>query len=356
MSAGSTTKLFPCDNLVGAVSQHISPLSPLIVTTKGTLIRGHIDELLAMPEWRNGMVFSEVTPNPSVRDLAPILEKCQRQDVDCVLAVGGGSVIDTAKVVHRAIAEKTFDIQQLAAKAHATTDKDVASIMVPTTSGTGAEVTPFATVWDNGNNKKLSIDVPFPDLAILTPEITRSLNYQDTLFPALDALSHAIESLWNVSRNETSQALALEAIELALNSLPIALSHPDDLEARADLQMAASKAGQAISITKTALAHAISYPFTLRFGVPHGLACSFTLPAILEKLDSHELKLSAELVDKISEYLGTLNLKEQMANFLDADALENMLEDFLLDPSRAKNFIHAVSQNDINNIIRQSLG
>src|SRR5690606_24454309 len=97
----------------------------------------------------------------------------------------------------------------------------------------------------------------------------------------LDAISHALESAWNRNANPASLGLVTKSLELSLSALPRAVREPESLEARADMMQASALAGLAISQTRTALAHAISYPLTARFGLPHGLACSFTLPALL---------------------------------------------------------------------------
>ncbi len=99
----------------------------------------------------------------------------------------------------------------------------------------------------------------------------------------LDALSHALESIWNVNANPISDTFAVAAAREVMATLPALIDKPNDAQLRAQMALAALKAGLAFSNTKTALAHSISYEMTLRFGLPHGIACSFTLPMVLER-------------------------------------------------------------------------
>src|SRR5690606_20309422 len=114
-----------------------------------------------------------------------------------------------------------------------TWEKKIPLVAIPTTSGTGAEVTPFATVWDQSEHRKYSItgDLIFPDTAVLDPELTLSLPEKETLYPGLDAISHALESLWNVNRTPVTAGFAIQALELAVEALPTVLGNPADLGA-----------------------------------------------------------------------------------------------------------------------------
>jgi phosphonate metabolism-associated iron-containing alcohol dehydrogenase len=157
-------------------------------------------------------------------------------------------------------------------------------IAVPTTAGTGSEVTPWATLWDrsSGTPRKHSLHVreTWPAAALVDPELTLSAPEAVTRNSALDALSHSLESIWNVNANPVSDTFAVEAARTIIATLPRLVSDPGDREARTRMSRAALFAGLAFSNTKTALAHSVSYEMTLRHGLPHGLACSFTLPLV----------------------------------------------------------------------------
>jgi phosphonate metabolism-associated iron-containing alcohol dehydrogenase len=160
-----------------------------------------------------------------------------------------------------------------------------ALIAIPTTAGTGSEVTPWATIWDRAAGRKHSLHLSetWPETALVDPELMLTLPSAVTVQSALDALSHALEAIWNVNANPVSDTFAVAAARETMATLPALLAAPGDGTLRSRMALAALKAGLAFSNTRTALAHSISYEMTLRFGLPHGIACSFTLPMVLER-------------------------------------------------------------------------
>ncbi len=204
-----------------------------------------------------------------------------------IVAVGGGSALDTAKVLMVAPASGGFrELMRLLARGEAFEPGQVKPLItVPTTAGTGSEVTPWATVWDRSINRKYSLHLreTWPERAIVDPELTITLPHAVTVQSGLDALSHALESIWNLNANPVSDALAVASATLMMDTLPRLVEDPDNIGLRTSTSLAALQAGLAFSNTKTALAHSISYEMTLRYGLPHGIACSFTLPFVLER-------------------------------------------------------------------------
>lgn len=257
----------------------------LIVTSTGSRRRGLINKIVEMLGEDKVMIYDQVKSNPTIDDIDDATEVFKSSGVEQIIALGGGSVIDTAKILALTIpCSFSRPIGNIFYKrTKIKWQKKIPLICVSTTSGTGSEVTPFATVWDNRENKKYSIsgDEVYPDYAILDPELTLSLNHNNTLYPALDAISHALESLWNKNRSPCSNAFAIHSLALAVEAVPIIIKQPENIDMRAQMQQASLLAGYAISQTRTAIAHSISYPLTSHFGVPHGLACSFTLRDLL---------------------------------------------------------------------------
>ena len=153
---------------------------------------------------------------------------------------------------------------------------------VPTTSGTGSEVTPFATLWTRDGCGKSSIESReiIPNVAILDPDWPRSAGLQQTLFSGLDAISHCIETLWNRHKTPKSIEYAVGGLQRILEVFPRILAGKGSIEDFRIMQSGAMQGGHAISINHTSISHSISYPLTSFFGVPHGLACSFTIPAV----------------------------------------------------------------------------
>lgn len=314
----------------------------LLVTTAGFTRRGVTDRVRALVSTDRLSVFDEVTPNPDLDHLDSVAASFRTTALDGIIALGGGSAIDAAKVL-AVILKSDIDAPLnhilRGNKAQAWTDK-LPLIAVPTTAGTGAEVTPFATVWDHTANKKYSVtgDRTFPDYAILDPQLTLSLPEDETLYTALDTISHALESLWNKNRTVISETYALRALVLANEALPALLTAPEDLGQRERMQQASMLAGLAICTTRTAIAHAISYPMTLHYGVPHGLACSFTLPEILDSyLNSVTGEEERRVLEATRRVLGELNLRERIQSFTSlAEAVTHI--DEMFQPDRAQNF------------------
>jgi phosphonate metabolism-associated iron-containing alcohol dehydrogenase len=234
-------------------------------------------------------VISNTQPNPDVSNLTSLYEDFWRKhaEVETVVAIGGGSTLDTAKALIIGTASGKLDeLVALLAKGGAFTPARVKRLIaVPTTAGTGSEVTPYATIWDAapGRQKKYSLMLKetWAEAALVDPELTLSLPATVTLHTALDALSHSLEAIWNVNANPVSDTLAVAAAREILATLPKLMANRGDLALRTRMAWAALTAGLAFSNTKTALAHSISYEMTLKHGLPHGLACSFTLPMVL---------------------------------------------------------------------------
>jgi alcohol dehydrogenase len=201
-----------------------------------------------------------------------------------IIALGGGSAIDTAKVVAASDGEfaRVRDYVESGKGAERLARTPI--IAVPTTSGTGSEVTCWATVWDSANGKKYSLASPelYPEAAIVDPALTLGLPRALTVSTGLDALSHALESIWNTNANPVSANHAVFAATEVMECLPALAGNLGDLALRSRMARASMFAGLAFSNTKTALAHSISYHFTLKYGVPHGIACSFSLPLVMK--------------------------------------------------------------------------
>ncbi len=257
----------------------------LLLTSKSFEERGFIEKIKRELDVSAFYFYSQVTTNPNLDDLETLTAQYKSKKISVILALGGGSVIDSAKVLSVTLLSNQdkplTDLFRNGLSIHWL--QNISVIALPTTAGTGAEVTPFATVWDNQSNKKYSVltDKIFPRFAILDSTLTLTLSQEQTLYSGLDAVSHALESLWNKNKTPLSELYALQALKLLNQSLPVVMTDPHDIESRANMLEASLLAGLAISQTKTAIAHSISYPLTAHYGVPHGLACSFTLANII---------------------------------------------------------------------------
>jgi phosphonate metabolism-associated iron-containing alcohol dehydrogenase len=234
------------------------------------------------------LVVDDVAPNPDCALLAEQTARFSRLSSPpaVIVAIGGGSVIDSAKVFAAAGGDFGRVMRFLATKQGAEELAATPIIAVPTTAGTGSEVTCWATVWDTQAGQKYSLSRPglFPEHALIDPMLMANKPRQLTISTGLDALSHALESLWNVNVNPVSARYAVAAAREVLDTLPLLAGDLGNVALRTRMAQAALFAGLAFSNTQTAIAHSISYPFTLQYGVPHGIACSFTLPAVLRSV------------------------------------------------------------------------
>jgi alcohol dehydrogenase len=225
----------------------------------------------------------------------------------CVLvAVGGGTTMDLAKVLRCRPSDSRFDSLVVALRGGTWPELEPTPLwLLPTTAGTGSEVTRWATVWDTDATPahKLSLDEPwgYAERAFVDPTLSVSCPAEVTRDTALDTLSHALEALWNRHANPVSDRLAVSAARRVIATLPACLERPRDLALRTQLALAAVEAGLAFSQTRTALAHALSYAVTLEHGVPHGLACAIWLPVAWQLALGRDAGIDARLAQVFEE-------------------------------------------------------
>ncbi|MEO3416700.1 iron-containing alcohol dehydrogenase PsrA [Roseovarius sp. CAU 1744] len=251
----------------------------------------HFAELACRLEASAGapaLTIDDVAPNPDYELLSEQSARFAQagKEIDVIVALGGGSVIDSAKVFAAANGDFGNVARFLETKDGADALTFLPIIAVPTTAGTGSEVTCWATVWNESQGKKYSLAHPrlYPETALIDPELMLGKPVGLTMATGLDALSHSFESIWNVNANPVSARHAVAASRLILQSLPKVMRDPGNLDLRSDMAEASLCAGLAFSNTKTAIAHNLSYPITLGWGVQHGIACSFTLPTVLRSV------------------------------------------------------------------------
>jgi phosphonate metabolism-associated iron-containing alcohol dehydrogenase len=243
------------------------------------------------------LVIDDVTPNPTMAALEDMAQRLQVMPAfpQLLIALGGGSVIDTAKVLAVAHAERSSIAECL--RRPSPTARALPVIAIPTTAGTGSEVTRWATIWAPETGRKLSLDRSdlYPEAAIVDPVLALGLPREPTIASGLDSLSHALESLWNIRATPMTRGMAITAAATILEALPLLVRRLDDPHLRARMAEASLLAGLAFSGTRTALAHALSYPFTLHHGVTHGIACSFTLPSVMHAALGREAACDAAI-------------------------------------------------------------
>lgn len=228
---------------------------------------------------RRVKVFSEFRPNPNLKSLQDGIERYRAAQPDIILAVGGGTAIDLAKLIGFCAAQPG-DPTDFITSPVINPRKGPPLIVAPTTAGTGSEATHFAVVYLGEQKYSMAHPYMLPDYAIVDSSLTESMPPNITSETGLDALSQAVESMWSIRSTDESIGYAAESIRLAWRHLEAAVQHPQEQDRHA-MCRAAHLAGQAINISKTTAPHAISYTITSQFGVPHGRAVALTLGTVL---------------------------------------------------------------------------
>lgn len=225
-------------------------------------------------------VFSGVLPNPQLAGVEETLRLARETEADAVIGIGGGSSIDTAKFAAACAcgsesAEHYYKTAQFP-------EKRLAVIAVPTTAGTGSEVTQVSVI--SRENEKKTINAPafMPTAAIVDPTLSYSVPPRTTMNTGLDALSHALEGYWSRNHQPICDLYAAEAVRLILENLEKAYLDGGDHAARRNMSMASLLAGLAFALPKTAASHACSYPLSADYHLPHGEACAFTLDSLVK--------------------------------------------------------------------------
>lgn len=357
-----------------ALVQELFGKAILIVTTKrgrNQLLDDHTLSQL-MKDSRVRWVDT-VTENPSLIDLQADIEKQKQQPpYDNLLAFGGGSAIDTGKVINFALSDhcRNYSLLMLLENPQLHTKVQPKPLYaVPTTAGTGSEMTPFATIWDHSNRKKLSLASigMFPYAAYIDSKLSDTVPIAATISTGLDAINQAAESIWNKNANPITIGYATRALHLGFASLPKLARGEVNTTARDQMAEASLLAGLAISHTRTAICHSISYPITAHFGVPHGLACAFTMPSVLRhNLQADDGRFAQlafaltgkanlnDLVECFDELNSTLQVRERVREYIpNLTSLLN-LENQMLDPGRASNNIAEIS--NLKPILENSWG
>ena len=349
-------------SLIG--SSHVA-----LITSSGFARRGTVAHVAGLLGSSLVGVFDGVQPNPSFASIRTAFDDLRPLDFDLIAALGGGSAIDTAKAVAsmRAAGDPGWIEGHLKNGRPFPADFCPEPIIAIPTTAAGSQVTMWATIWDQDEKRKYSIShfALYPQKAILDPELILSLPEKETTHTLLDALSHAMEAVWNKNHNPLSDALALRAISLIYEHLPLLQKKPDDLELRASLLTAGHLAGLAFSNTKTALAHSISYTLTANFGLPHGLACALPLPGLLEfngirrfdrlKQMARPLQSGTDIQSMVKNLKGlfeAINVPLRLTNYgISTDDTE-MIISTAITPERANNNIVDLPKEDLVALIR----
>lgn len=273
-----------CDDLK-EVFEKEKITSLLIVTDQGIIDHGLLQpvEETCKKYFVEYTIYSGVKPNPTVENVECGLHLYQNNHCQAIIAIGGGSSMDCGKAIGACIAnpkKKVKDMKGILRVIH----KLPPLIAIPTTAGTGSEVTLASVISDPKNHDKYALmDFPLiPHYAVLDPKMTYTLPKSLTATTGMDALTHAIEAYIGGSTTPKTRRLALDAIKLIYQNLWIAYEEPQNEVARRNMSLAAYQAGLAFSMSYVGYIHAIAHSLGGQYGIPHGLANSVIMPYVLE--------------------------------------------------------------------------
>lgn len=322
--------------------------------------------------------FNDFNPNPQVEELQRSLNAFNNTSCDCVVGIGGGSTLDMAKAVsllgHQKGSPEAYIKGEIKVK-----NKGIPSILIPTTAGSGSESSCYS-VFNIGKQKySLTDNKLIPNFAILDPTFTETLPNYVAAFTGMDALCQAIEAFWSVHSTEESRKLSKKALALALTNIEKAVNKKEK-QALENMLIASNLAGKAISIAQTTMSHAVSYPITSYFDIPHGHAVSLTLPSFIDfnhQVSDDDLQDERGLsfvMERMQELVQALDVddskqaKEKLNNLMRNIGLETHLSKLNIDrqgiklivqngfhPQRAKNNPRKISEEQLSSLLNSLL-
>jgi alcohol dehydrogenase class IV len=298
---------------IGTEAQLLKAKKVLIITDTGVIqagLLGNIEKSLqavGLPF----VIFDGVEPDPRIEVVEKSLDKAKKEEIDLIIGFGGGSSLDIAKVTSIMITntgkiDSLFGIDLVP-------NPGVPVILIPTTAGTGSEVTPIAILSDTKEKLKKGIVSPtlFPEVAILDPKLTIGLPPSVTALTGMDALTHAIESYYSINATDLSDLLAYRAMELLSKNLRMAYAHGENLAARSCVLEGSLLAGIAFANAGVGAVHAFAYPLGGEFHLAHGLTNTLMLPYVMRYnilgcpgKFAQMAKAFGEKVEGISELVG----------------------------------------------------
>jgi alcohol dehydrogenase class IV len=325
------------------ICQKLKINKPLVVTDQGIVSCGLLGKLLSefiKQENSSSMskikvtVYDQVVADPQEKIILSAIEQAKQDQIDGVIGFGGGSSMDTAKVV-AVLTKSSQTLNDIYGVDQVDGDR-LPMILIPTTAGTGSEVTPIAIV-TTGETTKAGIVSPqlLPDVALLDAELTLGLPPMVTAATGIDSMVHAIEAYTSkIKKNPYSDMLAKEALRLLSENIESVCQDGNNVNARQNMLLGACLAGQAFANAPVAAVHALAYPLGGHFHIPHGLSNSLVLPHVMRFNKTHAASLYSELAPYISRTINT----EQSEQSINDDLIlyiEGLIKRLLL-PSTLK--------------------
>jgi alcohol dehydrogenase len=300
---------------------------PLIILDKQLAATGMKDQVIELLK-KSGMevqIFDKVDPEPKISLADEGAKLALKAKCDIIVGIGGGSAMDVAKAIAVLATNKGKAVDYLGL--NKVPGPGLPKIMIPTTAGTGSEVT-FTSVFVRPElKKKEGMNSPFlyPDLALLDPLLTVSLPPGPTASTGIDALCHAIESYTSINASPLSELLSLEAIALIAENLRTAVHDGSNIAAREKMLLGSLYAGLGLANAGVTAVHSLSYPLGGKYGIPHGLANTVLLPYVMSYNISGAQEKFVDIAEAMGEMVEGLPLRE--AAYLAVEAVNALVED-----------------------------
>jgi alcohol dehydrogenase len=316
------------DKLVDVINNY---RNIFIVTGKNSFsLCGAKEKISNLLKNKNITFFSDFQTNPQFNDVLKGIKKLRYSQCEIIIAIGGGSVIDMAKLInyYKEFQNKKFDCKYQE-------NNFLPFIAIPTTAGSGSEATHFAVIYNNKIKYSIANQKLIPDFVILDSLLINNISKEQFAASTLDALCHSIESFWSISATRKSKKYARFAIRIALNAI--------QQNNNENMLLAAHLAGKSINITKTTGAHATAYYLTSHFNIQHGIAVALMMPIFIqynspkyELLEIFSCKNSEDLTLKFKEIMATLGISDKMSHYsIKKGDLNNIIEN--INSERMKN-------------------
>ncbi|HUH66899.1 MAG TPA: iron-containing alcohol dehydrogenase [Syntrophales bacterium] len=313
---------------LGAHVRELKGTRPLVVLDRNlakTDLKGKVSDILVNAGFRPTIFDEQVEAEPRLEVADEGTKVAQKTKSNLVIGMGGGSAMDVAKAIAALTANngKAKDYLGL----NKVPGVGLPTIMIPTTAGTGSEVT-FTAVFVRQNlKKKEGMNSPYlyPDLALLDPKLTLSLPSVSTASTGIDALCHAIESYTSINASPMSELISLEAVNLISSNLRTCVHDGSNLKARGKMLLGSLYAGLGLANAGVGAVHSLSYPLGGKYGVSHGLANTIMLPHVMAFNLPGALEKFAVIAEAMGEEIDGMPLRE--AAFLAVEAVQALIED-----------------------------
>lgn len=295
-------------------------------------------------------VFDGVEANPSVKTCLEGKEAMLKFEPDWIVAIGGGSALDAAKAMWIFYEHPELTFEDIITPGSTPPLRNKAKLCcIPSTSGTASEVTAFSVITDTENHIKYPLvsEYMVPDVAIVDPVIPAKMPKHITANTGMDVLAHATEALVSSAASDLTDALALQAIDLVFEYLPIAYNEPDNMEAREKMHNASTIAGMAFTSASLGLVHSLAHKIGGEFGITHGLANAVLLPYIVQFN-----RKATDKIDMLEEIMGFEDYPtavKELNRQLDIELALKDVEGFNLeDEAKFKEILDRMSENAYN--------